>query len=292
MLALAGLCCLFLLAAAAQAADPWADQVIAIEYGPGSGFGQDWFPQNVLGPPDSSATPSQPSADPAQILSLGSGGVIVLAFLDGGITDGTGPDFTIFENPFLIGGDSTMVFRETGFVAVSQDGVTWQEFPWDAITFSGLAGVTPTNGAASATDPAVSGGDSFDLADLGLPIITFVRITDTDGLVSDDGDSFDLDAVVAVHGEQNVIQNSGDPQVSLFPNPFNSHTRVVFSQQYSGPVRISVFDLLGRRTTLSDAIFPSGENSVDLQLQAPAGIYFIEVQTNGGVTTVKAIHFH
>ncbi|GBE30758.1 MAG TPA: T9SS type A sorting domain-containing protein [Bacteroidetes bacterium] len=224
-------------------ADPWADQVIEVSYGPGAGFGQDYFPENVLGPPDTSASVNAPSQSPEQLLALGSGGYITLLFDGDGIVNGPGPDFTVFENAFTVNGGS-FVFRETAFVAVSEDGVSWHEFPWDGITFSGLAGVSPTNGQADPTDPNHSGGDSFDLENLGLEVARFVRLTDTDDLVADGGPSFDLDAVVALHSNQQPQRPAlSASELQAWPNPFNT----VIAIQVSPDARqIQIFDCLGR----------------------------------------------
>jgi len=228
-----------------QASDPWADEVVTVSYGPGAGFGQSYFPENVLGPPDSSASAQIPSQSPAELLALGSGGEIVLRFDEPGITDGPGPDFTVFENVFVYG--DNLAFTETAFVAISADGVTWHEFPWDAETFDGLAGVTPTHGNADPCDPAVSGGDSFDLADLNLDTVYYVRLTDTDGEVDDAGPSFDLDAVVAMHCLS--VEHEPDPVLPhdlvlhAWPNPFNSS--ITISAHTSSKI-IHIFDSLGR----------------------------------------------
>ncbi len=271
--------------------DPWADSVVSVNYGTGAGFGQDYFPENVLGPPDSNATPFQPAADAAELLSLGSGGEIVLAFLDGGISNGPGYDFTIFENPFFIGGDTLQVFRETGFVAVSQDGILWLEFPWDPLTLNGLAGVTPVNGNADPTDPANSGGDSFDLADLGLASATYLRITDTAGIIADGGDSFDLDSVAAIHGEQGT--GAGKPVITgalVYPNPFIQDLTLRVNLSQSSNLKISLFDLRGRsRGVIAEGSFPAGESSFQLQTDQPAGLYFFRLETGCDITTVKAL---
>lgn len=282
--------CLPLLVPGQVQADPWADQVVRVNYGTGAGFGQDHFPHNVLGPPDSSATPTQPAASPAEILCLGSGGEIVLAFLEGGITDGPGVDLTIFENPFLIGGDTTAVFRETGFVAVSQDGQSWLEFPWDPVTLVGLAGVTPTNGGADPLDPAVSGGDSFDLNQLGLSWAAYLRITDSAGQVADGGDSFDLDAAVALHAVQSGSTTLQPVKISIQPNPSVDNASVVLQLFQPGLVRVAVLDLQGvTRALLVQDNLPFGSLSIPWQTSLPAGIYFIRVQTPVGIVTAKAI---
>jgi len=243
-----GLCA----AISAHASDPWADEIVSVNYGPSAGFGQAYFPENVLGPPDSSASEWIPSQSPLELLALGSGGEIVLRFDEPGIVDGSGSDFTVFENVFVYG-DGTLAFRETAFVAVSVDGVTWHEFSWNAESFTGLAGVSPTHGNANPCDPAESGGDSFDLAELALDSVYFVRLTDTDGAVEDDGPSFDLDAVVSIH-DQN---HSSEPETALphlsvlhaWPNPFNSAITI---SAPAGIKRLYVYDTLGRSIATLD----------------------------------------
>ncbi len=236
----------------AWAADPWPDEVVSVEYGVGAGYGQQAFPGNILGAPDPLATPSVPSATPEELLTLGTGGEIVLAFHDGGIVDGPGADIIIFENPFLIG-NTGAVYRETGIVAVSEDGAVWHEFPYDPETFAGLAGVTPVDGSADPLDPEAAGGDAFDLADVGLEHALYLRIRDAADLVLDAGPSFDLDAVAVIHGEQ----GNGAPEelanapeaftmVQAWPNPFNGQVRIAWQAEENRPVRVTIFDMLGR----------------------------------------------
>lgn len=179
--------------------DAFADAVARFAPGEGAGYGQDAFPDVVLGPP----TGGEGGNASLDVLSLGREGVIELEFTDIGLVDGEGPDLLVFENPFT-------GFYEPGQVGVSEDGLTWLDWPCAAEdaagAFPGCAGVglvysNPTNGV-DPTDPAVAGGDAFDLADLGLARARFVRITDA-GVSSYDGISggFDLDAVAVVHGE-------------------------------------------------------------------------------------------
>lgn len=239
--------------------DPWADEVVSFTPGEGAGFGQNFFPDNVLGPPDPdpTLTSSNPSSKPQELLSLGEGGEIVLKFSDNFIVDGEGVDFTVFENVFYVGGDTTQPFIEAAIVAVSMDGVNFVEFPYDTTTFEGLAGVTPMKDNQNPTDPSVSGGDSFDLADVGLPYAIYVRLTDL-GAIKQEGQfngDFDLDAVVAVNsepGRPTSVANPGRPTPSDFalfqnyPNPFNPETRIEFELQQPAHVQLSIFNTRGQ----------------------------------------------
>jgi hypothetical protein len=172
----------------------YAAEVISVSYGPGAAFGQDAMPEVVLGPPAGGGCCSG-SLD---VLSLGNGGEIVLGFGDAVIADGPGADFIVFENPFQIGSDPSAVFAEIASVAVSGDGVSWHEFPCTALAapWGSCAGWHPVyqNGVSATLDPAVVGGDPFDLAELGLTEARYVRITDRPDLDGPAG-LFDLDAV-------------------------------------------------------------------------------------------------
>ncbi|MFP2933094.1 cell surface protein [Pyxidicoccus sp. 3LG] len=184
--------------------DPYADEVVSFSPGFGAGFGQDRFPSVVLGAPVGFGQ-DQGSLD---VLSLGRSGSITLRFTDIAVTDGPGVDLLVFENAFLVV-TTGLMFSERGIVAVSDDGVTWHTFPC-AFTnaaggYPGCAGThpvhaNPANGI-SATDPAVAGGDGFDLATVGLSRARYVRITDSgnNGYGGTSG-GFDLDAVAVVNG--------------------------------------------------------------------------------------------
>jgi len=197
----------FLSAAAPALGGPFADFVVSFTPGSGAGFGQDQLPGIVLGPPQGGGE-LQGSLD---VPSLGNNGVVVLGFDPPVICDGPGPDLTVFENPFHGGSIDGPIFAEYGIVAVSQDGVNFSTFPYDPVTHVGLAGQTPVlsnpDNGISPLDPSVSGGDQFDLADLGLAWAKYVRITDPGASIDDPGNhvppgtqaGFDLDAVAALH---------------------------------------------------------------------------------------------
>lgn len=191
---------------------PYATEVVSFTPGPGAGWGQEFLPDVVLGPPDG-ASLSVAASGRDQVLSLGAGGEIVLGF-GGGIVDGPGADFVVFENPFWVRGDPEVVWAELGEVAVSEDGVTWHVFPCQKDggtapgTWPGCAGWAPTRMydpvALVPLDPLLSGGNAFDLADLGVKRARFIRIRDLlDSANSElENVGFDLDAVGVVHLER------------------------------------------------------------------------------------------
>jgi hypothetical protein len=183
-------------------ADAFADEATRFVPGDGAGFGQDLFPDVVLGAPVGNAS-GAPSVD---VLSLGHKGVIELAFTDGCAVDGEGVDLLVFENPFS-------GWAETGVVSASEDGNEWTAWPCDATNvdggYPGCAGVEPVyasdENGIDPTDPAQAGGDRFDLAEIGLTRACYVRIEDSgenlhDGAHSTSG-GFDLDAIAIVNAE-------------------------------------------------------------------------------------------
>jgi hypothetical protein len=179
-----------------------ASCVVSFEPGEGAGHGQDALPDIVLGEPRGGGV-AQGSLD---VLSLGRGGSIVVGFGGGAIVDGPGPDLLVFENAFYVGGDPTHPFAELGEVSVSDDGETWSTFPCrtDAYPFEGCAGwhavLASPDAGVSPFDPAVAGGDPFDLADLGLASARFVHVRDLGEDTMAPFAGFDLDAVAIVNG--------------------------------------------------------------------------------------------
>jgi hypothetical protein len=198
-----------LMLSARVGADPCLDDVVSFTPGTNGGFQQDLLPDIVLGPPYGAGDTSQ-SLD---VVSLGDGGSITVAFTDNRVVDGPGADFTVFENVFNSPGLG--FFTELGVVAASEDGVNFVEFPHTQGT-DGLAGRTPVfaNPDTNDIDPrdtAHAGGDSFDLATIGLASARYIRITDPGASIDDVGNhfptpgpgksGFDLDAIVALHSE-------------------------------------------------------------------------------------------
>jgi hypothetical protein len=223
--ALGYLCALFALVSAAclaqdEAGDkakkptPFADRVVMFQRGSGGGNGEDKLPDIVLGPPQGAGKLKASK----HVLSLGQEGSITLEFVDNEVIDGTGPDFIVFENPFLAepGDDPDFGFFELAKVEVSFDGENWVEFPYDTGSRKGCAGYRPVlanskTNKIDPTDPKKAGGDPFDLKTVGLKVIRFVRITDVRGSGGDDGAAgFDLDAVAACHSRKREQESGTD----------------------------------------------------------------------------------
>lgn len=172
-----------------------SDDVCDDHFSADGGYGSASFPEIIYGMPDDSLL---------DVVSFGTGGELTIQLNGYVIVDGVGDDFTIFENPF----DN---WFEAAQVAVSDDGVTYHDFPCDAFgSGDGCAGVHVINYSSNPDDmrdPELSGGDIFDLADVGLEQVMYVKITDQETCVEDgyvctsDTIGFDLDAFVVVNGE-------------------------------------------------------------------------------------------
>ncbi|MCX4245446.1 cell surface protein [Paraliomyxa miuraensis] len=185
-------------------ADPFADCVESFDPAPEVSFGHDAMPQIVLGAPVGGGI-DMGSTD---VASLGCGGSITLWFDDPWPTDGPGPDLLVFENAFEAG---SITFIEPAQVLVSEDGHDWHAFPCEPD-----GGPTPPDGCAGlrpvlattpepALDPTAAGGDAFDLAELGLSEIRYLRLVDrtaehydSDTWCLGPTGGFDLDAVAVL----------------------------------------------------------------------------------------------
>ncbi len=251
--------------------------------GQSSGQGPAFYPVNIFGPPDPTASDSVAAVDPRQICSIGLGGTIEIGFKEFVITDGPGSDFTIFENAFKYG--KNKVYSEPGSVEVSQNGITWKAFPFDTSFYKGCAGVTPTSGK-DPFNPELSGGDSFDLSAIGVDSIRWIRITDiTPSLLSQPQSplydptltGFDLDAVVTWHA---VPASNAAKLVETLPSG------VVRAYVKDANSMIRVVDVSGR--LIDEYEITVGIHDIST-LEYPRGAYMFSLISSSGVFTMKVL---
>jgi hypothetical protein len=178
----------------------WASRVVSYQIG--TGVLPQWQDATkALGPAGD---------DPADITCLGAGGSITMAF-PGFIKDGPGPDFAIFENSFLDG------YIEHAWVEVSRDGVNFVRFPNHSLTAApvdSFALMDPTDVHGLGCKYRQPYGEPYDLADVGLDSVKYVRLLDVigDGSARDSANrviydpfpneqsaGFDLDAIGVLH---------------------------------------------------------------------------------------------
>lgn len=138
--------------ASSNAIVAWADGYE--DYVPGTEVDDGWkTPQKALGRAEGTSF---------DVVVLGRGGRITMTF-SGGISDGPGPDFVVFENGF------DDFFLELAWVEVSSDGTNFVRFPNYSYTQDPVAGFGRLEtrliwGLASKYRQGF--GDPFDLADL------------------------------------------------------------------------------------------------------------------------------
>ena len=176
------------------------------------------------------------------VISLGDGGVATMIFAQP-ITDGSGPDFAVFENSF------EDYFLELAFIEVSSDGVHFVRFPATSLTsfakqigpFDRIPDVRKLNNLAGKYRGGF--GTPFDLFELkdsaGIDIqsITHIRVIDVIGSIdprfaSYDADGniindpwptpfptcgFDLDAIAVINEKE---QSKG--KIEVAPNPVHA----------------------------------------------------------------------
>lgn len=248
----------------------WANHAREWRFGSSQTVGQspDFFPQNVLGPTDPNASRRVPSADPKHICSLGRDGWLILEF-DPPISNGDGYDFIVFENAFEYG--NGRIYDEWIKIEVSSNGRDWYVFPYDSLTGTGFAGRTPTEaGSHLAIDPALMGGDAFDLDVISLETARFIRLTDATKFQPPDRLGADLDAVFAIHQAVSRKHRSDtDLSSSLTYNAMSKFLT------WNGPTHTSlrIWSLQG--LLLYDIMYLDSGDSLSL---APLskGVYFVE----------------
>lgn len=232
-------------------------------YGQNAGQNAEYFPNNIFGPPATIATKEIPASSESDVCSIGLDGEIIVGFTNHYIVDGYGDDFTIFENAFLnpINGK---VFCEPAVVSVSQDGVTYYSFPFDSSSLVGCAGTIFTNGSENPFDPSKSGGNSFDLQDIGLKYAKYIKIKDITNLVKNNPNHYYYDATLSGFDLDAVAGINTSPIVMSIENKTENY---VISQ-------MSIYDLNGNllKTCANNFV----NQSISLRLENyPQGIYLV-----------------
>ena len=250
------------------------------------GQGEEFYPANIFGIPSRIASENVAEATESEVLSIGLGGEIIVGNSDNLIVDGEGADFTVFENVFRnpVNG---LLFKEPAIISVSRDGINYKEFPYDFGSLVGCAGTQPTYGSADYCDSKVSGGDSFDLSDLGIDSIRYIKIKDiTDQLKAKQNhkyfdfslSGFDLDAVV-IHNYSAEQLSSVEDDISMYYNI--DKTRMI-SHNIS-----NTFQLYSINGILVNEF--SGIGIFNLN-ELHNGIYIIKISSSKGTAVEKIIN--
>jgi hypothetical protein len=151
------------------------------------------------------------------------------------------------------------------------------------------------------TDPSLSGGDQFDLADIGLTFAKYVKLTDL-GILKQEGlfnGDFDLDAVVAINSREGQPSSLSEDQnttpVSFkleqnYPNPFNPTTKINYELPITNYVDLSIYNSLGQKVaTLVSERQSAGSYQVQWNASGfAAGLYYYRLHA-GNFSDVKKL---
>jgi uncharacterized protein YjdB len=129
-----------------------------------------------------------------------------------------------------------------------------------------------TSNAAVAT---VSNGQITAVA----PGTAKIIVTTSDG-------NFKDTCIVVVTNNSIAAENSGEEQLSLFPNPASTTLSVTFNA-ISSNTKIDIYKPDGTKVDEKEFTLTEGKNTIQVQLETLAdGIYFISLR-NGGITLTK-----
>ena len=231
------------------------------------------------------------------VISLGDGGVATMIFAQP-ITDGSGPDFAVFENSF------EDYFLELAFIEVSSDGVHFVRFPATSLTsfakqigpFDRIPDVRKLNNLAGKYRGGF--GTPFDLSELkdsaGIDIqsITHIRVIDVIGSIdprfaSYDADGniindpwptpfptcgFDLDAIAVINEKE---QSKG--KIEVAPNPVHASADGL-ARVISGLQQFDVYTMQG--------VWVSRVENGDISISGlSAGLYLMRGNEQGNIQT-------
>ncbi len=231
-----------------------------VSYAPGTGAGAAYQqPASALGEPTrftgvgiepGAVTPFRPPFLPTEVVSIGRGGHLVVAFAEPVLDDPAHPygiDLVVYGNAFCAdlaypAGVAGWTYAEGGIVELSDDGIDWRTasgafadgglptMAWtDCAPYSAEPGTVPT-AFDRPVDPALTpeaiigmswrelvdaygggaGGTGVDLASVGLASARFVRIR----VPADAASVPEVDAVVAVRPEAPLADLDGDGSVA------------------------------------------------------------------------------
>ncbi len=235
------------------------------------------------------------------IVSLGRSGSIILTF-GAFILNKKGYDFAVFENSF---NDS---FLELAWVEVSVDGENYVRFPNHSLTASPVSGagfVDPEKIYGYAGKYMMGYGTPFDLDEVGLDSVYYVKIIDIpgDGSAKDTAGNaiydpypttgsagFDLDAVGIAHKSEYIIEdeieNNMCEKVKIYPNPFINGIHILKDNGIIEQVVIT--DLSGREVLHANTICK--QHYIELSY-LPPGLYFAKIKIPSAIIVKKIIKY-
>jgi len=188
---------------------------------------------------------------------------------------------------------------------------------WQRVLGGPYADVGEAVDIAPDGDPIVFGWTSSSPGSSDCYVIRFVPGGDTlwTANYNSGGLLFSLDGLVSLDGGMLLLGNSlsGDPALAkiaslqtdvkvppaaipaftfeLYPNPFNSQSRITFTIPRASDASIELINLLGQRVaTIASSHYPPGEHTVMMDADAlSSGIYFIRLEAGDLRATQKVV---
>ncbi len=231
------------------------------------------------------------------IVSLGDGGIATLSF-DQAIINRDGYDFAVFENGFKVG---LSYYLELAHVEVSKDGVNFVRFPSESLTdtsyqTNNFSYTSPEKVYNLAGKHQAPYGSLFDLDEVGMDTISYVRLIDVVGSVNDsfgtrdskgrlindpfpspfESSGFDLDAVAVVNGNLLRTYEANLANLIVYPSLASASQGI----QIEG-VDMPSFEVMN----LAGTVVLSGRgNSFKIET---SGMYVVRVTKDQKISTVK-----
>ncbi len=257
------------------------------------------------------------------VVSLGDDGAAVLTFAHP-ITNGTGPDFAVFENGFPSQTPPYGDYLELAFVEVSTNGKRFVRFPSVSLTqdtaqINGFGQLNPEKLHNLAGKYIVNYGTPFDLQDIadstGIDIdsINYVRVVDVVGdidsayarydsrgnIINDPWPSpyrtggFDLNAVGVIHEKSQpagvALWQNNKYGFLIYPNPADDQVVIENKKNSSGAFRFAVYSLGGKIMTREIG----AKKAFALNTSGwPDGIYILKIQSGNIIIVKKLIVSH
>ncbi len=197
---------------------------------------------------------------------------------------------TLCEPAVLATGDLARVYVDTNQNGILEED---EQYPAALIGTSGSPAREVTIRVDLGDHPAVEG------TRVALYALAGRTITDEYGQPVD---QLQVNTTFAHEGNQEPAARTGSNGSKVYalevnyPNPFNTLTRMAYALAETGPVRIDIYNILGRRIrTLVDEVKPAGRHEVlwdgtdDQGTPVASGIFFYKIEAGQFVETRKMV---
>ncbi|NNJ55951.1 MAG: T9SS C-terminal target domain-containing protein [Bacteroidia bacterium] len=246
---------------------------------------------STLGKPTIGSDSSAIGEMDGNVVSLGDGGNAVLTF-GNPVINRVGYDFAVFENGFKVG---LSYYLELAHVEVSKDGVNYTRFPSESLTdtsyqTNNFSYTKPEEIRNLAGKHQAPYGSLFDLSEVNMDTINYIRLIDVVGSVNDsfgsrdskgriindpypspfESSGFDLDAVALVDGAFLLKEEHQLKGIRIYPTKLGIGEELQFvgiEKQF-----ISIYNSLGQKLYI---------NPHDSITFSQSGFYTLIVEKNG-----------